>query len=164
MLHLARRNELSGSLAAFAALLVSQHIRPSQLPVSRNSYIWAFEPPTAQQLAVTLEPQRPRVLYRDPFYSIATDRSSHRKEYAGRQFDVKAETMKHMVKFEHWNKVESMAGVVQSQSPRRALRCKAWEYAPLPPSSRDMKAWLALERNVGELPRLEELVWPLLTL
>jgi hypothetical protein len=123
--------------------------RPSQYPLSRNSFYWSMPAPTTEELIATMEARKqPRVIYEDPFFSIPSDIPKD-KEYGGRFFALKDHTIKNLPPFHHWGKSMARAEV-SGPSLERRTTCSTWEYARRPPTVNEMRRWLAEQRNEGE--------------
>lgn len=128
--------------------------RPSQYPRSSNTFVFAVPPPSVAEVLASMEPHgQTAVIYQDPYFSSPGDipggKSGDKKilrwEHAGRRFDLKDATIRNLPLFEH-------AGITSEQHlPDRRGRYRSWEYAPRPPTVKEMEDWLVKESS-GEWP------------
>ncbi|TIB42126.1 hypothetical protein E3P86_00505 [Wallemia ichthyophaga] len=103
--------------------------RKSQAPrinQDKSIYKYSIPPPTIEEALQSLKEQRaPTKIYRDPYYSNASDVPERPREYAGRVFVLKGDV------------IPSWDGSCDTYSTRGA---RYFEYAPLPPSKRSVVA------------------------
>lgn len=94
--------------------------------------------------------------YQEPFFSkpadiagrVTGDKRVHRWEHGGRTHELKDATIRNLQPFAHGG----VKATSKETHPARRRRSKAWEYAPRPPSLKEMRQWLATgERDACEL-------------
>ncbi|ORY80222.1 hypothetical protein BCR35DRAFT_266236 [Leucosporidium creatinivorum] len=127
-------------------------LRPSQYPRSYNTFVFAASPPTIAEVIASMEPHgQPALVYQDPYFSSSSDiprgRSGERKilrwEHAGRRFDLVDATIRNVPVFDHGG----VRATTEDAHSTRRTRCRSWEYAPRPPTAKEMQDWLALESS-----------------
>ncbi|KAI0651854.1 hypothetical protein C8Q79DRAFT_935176 [Trametes meyenii] len=112
------------------------------LGVGRNTYVYAFPPPTPSELIESTDQVGiPRKVYRDPYYSKEGDAPERPREYAGLVFHLKGGDG--VSTLDEW-KNEDANRPATGPLPRHlnAAGVWGWEYASSPPSARQARKWL----------------------
>ncbi|KAK4054930.1 DNA polymerase zeta [Microbotryomycetes sp. JL201] len=123
---------------------------------ARNAFVWSRKPPLATELVESLESYgQPRVLYRDPFYgdpadiaksSLSKDRSAITREYGGRVFKIKDDSIRNVPAFEHY-------GARRERDGMRSCRTRAvqeWEFIEKPPTCKEIVRWAKVDADTAE--------------
>lgn len=97
----------------------------------------------------------PDVAYRSPFYGKPEDvpytmtakgtKNLKRREYAGRTFIIKGDTIKYKKPFQH----ASTPKLVLPPVGKQRSGIKSWEFASAPPSAAEVQRWLASDQDAG---------------
>ncbi|KAM0793277.1 hypothetical protein ACM66B_000738 [Microbotryomycetes sp. NB124-2] len=121
---------------------------PREFALARNAFVWSKKPPTTNEIIETLETYgQPRVVYKDPFYgnpadiaksSLSKDKTAISREYGGRVFKIKDDTIRNIPVFEHYGRTRER-GEIRSRRSRGVVQ---WEFAQRPPSYKDMVRWI----------------------
>lgn len=111
-----------------------------------------------------MEPNnQPALVYQDPYFSVPLDIPNGKRaqvfEYGGRTHKVRDTTLRNLPPFHATE--EDGTGVragtrEEGEKESRRQRCRSWQYAPRPPSGKEVAAWLAAERNAAGLTGEEE--------
>ncbi|GAA5838346.1 hypothetical protein JCM9279_003213 [Rhodotorula babjevae] len=118
--------------------------RPSTYPLSARSFTFAEPPPTSSAVVAALErDNRSYVVYKDPFYSKPADVPRRKREYAGRSFRLKGNTIIDLSPFVHHDALGPIPSEKSSAPLPRMLDVRSWEYAVRPPTRRDMDDWVS---------------------
>lgn len=118
-------------------------------PVARV-YTYFIAPPTTNQLLSTIETYGlPAKIYRDPFYSKASDVPRRPREHAGRIFRLTGGSG--LKSLDDWDSssVESIISEGKHQ-PLPTLGIGGWEYSIIPPSLRECRGWLDMHPATQE--------------
>ncbi|ODQ50587.1 hypothetical protein SAICODRAFT_61405 [Saitoella complicata NRRL Y-17804] len=109
--------------------------------------LYRQRPPTSEMLLSTCdEYDLPRVVYTQPHWGNISDVEPGAREYAGKEFVIKGDTMNYLDYFE-----TPYSALADSSSARNALdkpRSSLWMYGKPPVSRRDAVAWLS-SRSIG---------------
>ncbi|GAA6052660.1 hypothetical protein JCM3770_003916 [Rhodotorula araucariae] len=119
-------------------------------PLSLRSFVFAESPPSATQLVRALErADQSYVVYKDPFYSKPADVPNRKREYAGRAFRIKGDTIQYLTSFVHHDALGARPAGETGAQGRRVRKVRTWEYAVRPPARAQMQDWLR-EYDGGE--------------
>ncbi|KAF8078614.1 hypothetical protein FPV67DRAFT_1465830 [Lyophyllum atratum] len=138
--------------AAVVKLLRESYAVHTIKAINMNRYEYAVPPPSAVNLRNSLDDYDvPRKIYRPPHYSLISDVPERPKEYAGLLFRLKGgEGITHL---DIWD--DSVQSTVQSEwlSPLLSTGIGGWEYASSPPSVKEVKRWLAVNKGGSPMAR-----------
>ena len=112
-------------------------------------------PPTSSNMLSDLRCLRlPSIIYQDPYYSNEKDVPEHGREYAGKEFRIESTTVPYLPDFDPKGTslaslgekpaivVDKLAEGKSLQKRRRACGLRTWEIEKLPPSRKQVQAWL----------------------
>lgn len=112
-------------------------------------------PPTSSDMLSDLRSLRlPSIIYQDPYYSNERDVPEHGREYAGKEFRIESTTAPYLPDFDPKGTslaslgekpaivVDKLAEGKSLQKRRRACGLRTWELEKLPPSRKQVQAWL----------------------
>ena len=112
---------------------------------STNVYTYVCTPPSSTELVSTMASRGvPEKIYRAPYYSTAEDASEHSWEFAGLTYHLKGGDG--LDTLDEWMGSQEVLQDDDNDPFRSFLdeECvSGWEYAPCPPSSREVERWLA---------------------
>lgn len=132
---------------------------------SANGNFWTFStlPPTRNQVLATMpELGIPSVVYKEPFYSRATDAPNRPKEYGGLTFHIQGGTGVGSLPDwagDHHGAVDDTPAKARKRSLRPRLEGTGvfgWEFAAVPPGRRDAERWMRETRNEALLRKQRE--------
>lgn len=116
--------------------------------LSPNAYSWAEPPPTGRELMDTIEGFGfARVPYRGPFYGDPKDVPPRAKDYGGRTFNIKGDTIKYLPAFKHWGSAAAVPAKNSAVASARKLTSLKWEWTSVPPSWAETESWLKDEKS-----------------
>ncbi|SCV68725.1 BQ2448_846 [Microbotryum intermedium] len=131
-------------------------------PLSAHSWVYRERAPSSQQVLETLESyNKPRVDYKNPFYSNPADVPRVANEYGGRRFVLRDHSMRNIPAFNHLDgklkEAETTTRLADDSSKTSKRACyKArgphalWEYVKRPPTRAEVKAWAKKEDLIQE--------------
>ena len=112
-------------------------------------------PPTSSDMLSDLRSLRlPSIIYQDPYYSNEKDVPEHGREYAGKEFRIESTTVPYLPDFDPKGTslaslgekpaivIDKLAEGKSLQKRRRACGLRTWEIEKLPPSRKQVQAWL----------------------
>ena len=120
---------------------------PSNL--SSTAWTWHLAPPSRSHVATTMEEYGvDTAIYTDPHYSNAADVPARPKMFAGRMFSLKGNGLKELEEFEGSFPSAKGKGKSRAKQGKSSAGQYGWEYAPLPPSRKQVVAWCEKEDAV----------------
>lgn len=111
-------------------------------------------PPSSDILSDLRSLRLPSFIYQDPYYSNERDVPEHAREYAGKDFKIESITVPYLPDFDPTGTslasigekpaivVEKLAEEKSLQRRRRRCGLRTWEIEKLPPSRKQVQAWL----------------------
>ncbi|PFH54484.1 hypothetical protein AMATHDRAFT_134471 [Amanita thiersii Skay4041] len=107
-----------------------------------NKYEYSVAPPSTSELLQSIESYRlPYMVYRDPYYSNASDVPNKPRTYAGLVYRLKGPVdLDEWIKTSDWNQLSDVVSCGGSRLDTYGLG--GWEYASLPPSIKQINKWL----------------------
>ena len=111
-------------------------------------------PPSSDMLSDLRSLRLPSIIYQDPYYSNERDVPEHAREYAGKEFKIESTTVPYLPDFDSTGTslaslgekpamvVEKLAEEKSLHKRRRACGLRTWEIEKLPPSRKQVQAWL----------------------
>lgn len=116
--------------------------------LSSNSFAWSASPPSTSFLINSIESYRlSRVVYRDPYFSNPEDVPPTAREFGGRRFVLKGDSIKYLPSFAH--ETASSKGIGRPFVKKRGGITK-WEYAARPPTPLQARTWIAENQSAVE--------------
>jgi DNA polymerase zeta len=119
--------------------------QPSSVQISKQTYTYVLPVPSRAEIVRSLEDYGlPMKIYRDPWYSNATDAPDRPREFAGLVYHLKGGNGLDVLS--DWitdGGVETASGACAQPSPLLSLGVTGWEYANHPPSKLEVKKWVA---------------------
>lgn len=110
------------------------------IPVA-GVYTYSIAPPTTDQLLSTIETYGlPAKIYRDPYYSKASDVPRRPREHAGRIFRLTGGSGLKSLK--DWDPSSVEPIIFKGNNRLPTLGIGGWEYSIIPPSLRECRGWL----------------------
>jgi len=141
--------KIRSSLISARAVQLSRAFESCKVPNS-NQYTYTMVPPTASYLRESFEALGlPSKIYQPPYYSKDVDVPDSFKEYAGLVYRLKGGTG--IAQLDEWsNSSFEHHSRLSKTSPPTYLESAGiggWEYASEPPSVKDVRRSLQLDRN-----------------
>ena len=111
-------------------------------------------PPSSDMLSDFRSLRLPSVVYQDPYYSNERDVPENAREYAGKEFKIESTTVPYLPNFDPTGTslasigekpaivVEKLVEERSLQRRRRTCGLRTWEIEKLPPSRKQVQAWL----------------------
>ncbi|VUC36980.1 unnamed protein product [Clonostachys rosea] len=111
-----------------------------------QTLVYAVPPPGPNDpISSQQEDDVPTVIYQEPFYSKEKDVPTRMREYAGREFRLKGNTLPYLPDFDPTGGVSSTRGQKSPYPPNSATKepCTllSWDFAKCPPSYEEVEAW-----------------------
>lgn len=143
---------------------------------SLASKAWQYYtlPPRRHEIANTMELHGvPTVDYQPPFFGQLADVPARPKTLAGRVFNLKSNSMRNLQKFESTvgsgpmlknakDKTRAEAGWLKTNSSNDSVEKVrwglGWEYAPWPPSKREVKRWCEKIEDEAKIASEQKLI------
>ncbi|GAA5888955.1 hypothetical protein JCM16303_004683 [Sporobolomyces ruberrimus] len=123
-----------------------RYVPQSRFPLSHHSFVYSVKPPTTALLYDSLaEIGLSHVVYKDPYYSKASDVPRHAREFAGKRFTIEGDTIRYRKPFLHYGMDPEVALSQSMSQSRRVAKVTKWEYSERPPSKREAHEWLVKE-------------------
>ena len=124
---------------------------------------FADVPPTAQAASSTLQDfGLSPIIYQDAYYSNESDVPDRPREYAGREFRLRGDTVLYLPDFDPAVDATTPAAPLEKykydetlKKQRRACKLRSWEIGDLPPSRREVEEWMARHSHVIDGPDMD---------
>ncbi|CAG9945520.1 unnamed protein product [Clonostachys rosea f. rosea IK726] len=112
-----------------------------------QTLVYAVPPPgPGEPLSSQQEDDVPTVIYQEPFYSKEKDVPTRMREYAGREFRLRGNTLPYLPDFDPTGGVSSTSRGQKSPYPPNSATKEpstllSWDFAKLPPSYEEVESW-----------------------
>ncbi|CAI6095176.1 unnamed protein product [Clonostachys chloroleuca] len=112
-----------------------------------QTLVYAVPPPgPSEPLSSQQEDDVPTVIYQEPFYGKEKDVPTRMREYAGREFRLRGNTLPYLPDFDPTGGVSSTTRGKNSPYPpnsatKEPCTLLSWDFAKLPPSYEEVESW-----------------------